>query len=529
MFNKELITVITLFTLAITSKVYALEKGTLDHIDYVPKKGYLISDIDDFNLDYNDSIMNLYKNKTNDELEKLNLFKTIDIPTPEMWLEDWKVDKNNQKLYEKYKKNMRIPDPNNNDTVYQILVMSRNAYVPPDNNDWVDLTEFGWNILHPFGWNSDPNERTSNRVRGYIFRNEVQKVIVVSIKGTSAGLFGIGGPTADFDKLNDNMMFSCCCALVDLSWNRICDCYSGISNTCEMSCLKRVSSTYNNSYYEQLMDIYKSDEIQKRREEGYDIFFTGHSLGGALASLSGLSLYAPVFTFEAPGEEQFARRIGIKLSKNNSKNGESREEYMNLPIYHFGNNGDPIYTGKCNGITSACYYSGFAMETKCHVGKMYMFDLSKNRNEDPVDDNPGNNDPVNDDPVNDDPDIRPVDPPKENNNNDTPTQSYLKTKESPIFLINKSSIEEHQFHLFMKRTNEESQNDMKGGEVNPSLKAPRVPSNPGKLNMLHHRVDYVIRLLKKWEGPWPVEDIQNECTDCANWDFIEGDGDEGHT
>ena len=36
-----------------------------------------------------------------------------------------------------------------------------------------------------------------------------------------------------------------------------------------------------------------------------------------------------------------------------------------------------------------------------------MFDLSKNRNEDPADGNPGN-----DNPDIDDPNIRPVDPPK---------------------------------------------------------------------------------------------------------------------
>jgi len=48
-------------------------------------------------------------------------------------------------------------------------------------------------------------------------------------------------------------MFSCCCAIVDVSWSRVCDCHSGIANTCETTCLKRVSSTYENSYYGQLM------------------------------------------------------------------------------------------------------------------------------------------------------------------------------------------------------------------------------------------------------------------------------------
>jgi len=513
MFHNDIIIIFTLFILAIfNTKVDAkLEPGKLDTLEYIPKKGYLTKDIKEFQLDYSESLKEIYSSKTEDDLDKLDLFKTINIKTPKLWLDGWKLDKANDKLIKRYKKEMRIPDPSNNDTVYQLLVMSRNAYVPPESSDWVELTEYGWDILYPFGWNSDSNERTSNRVRGYIFKNESKKIIVVSIKGTSAGLFGIGGPTADYDKLNDNMMFSCCCAVVDVSWNwaRVCNCHSGIANTCEKSCLKRESLHYDNSYYEQLMAIYKSDDIQKWREEGYDVFFTGHSLGGALASLSGLSLYTPVFTYEAPGEAQFAERIGIVPPK---------EDYENIPIYHFGNNGDPIYTGKCTGITSACYYSGFAMETRCHVGKMYMFDLDKNRNKDPVDDTPDDGD---------NPDEQPVEDPKGKQMN-TQTSSSFKSKESPVFLYNKSSIDEHQFQMvLLKRSQENSKNTQ--SDVDPSLKFPTVPSNPSKLNMLHHRVDYVITLIKKWEGPWPEEFIQDTCKDCEDWHFIEADGDEGVT
>jgi len=148
MFNKKIITIFTIFILTIVSKVNALEakKGILDNFDYVPKKGYLINNIEDFNLDYNESIKQLNSNKTKDELKKLDAFQTIEIDTPEIWLEDWKLNKNKE-LLKRYGKKMRVPDPNHNDTVYQLLVMSRNAYVPPENNDWVDLTEFGWEIV----------------------------------------------------------------------------------------------------------------------------------------------------------------------------------------------------------------------------------------------------------------------------------------------------------------------------------------------------------------------------------------------
>ena len=48
------------------------------------------------------------------------------------------------------------------------------------------------------------------------------------------------------------MMFSCCCAIVDISWKGICDCHSGIPNTCETKCLREKSLSYDNSYFNQL-------------------------------------------------------------------------------------------------------------------------------------------------------------------------------------------------------------------------------------------------------------------------------------
>lgn len=60
----------------------------------------------------------------------------------------------------------------------------------------------------------------------------------MSIKGTSAGwAVGGGGPTVKKDKLNDNLMFSCCCARVGPTWSTVCDCYSG-GYKCDQSCLQ---------------------------------------------------------------------------------------------------------------------------------------------------------------------------------------------------------------------------------------------------------------------------------------------------
>jgi hypothetical protein len=61
--------------------------------------------------------------------------------------------------------------------------------------------------------------------------------VIISIKGTSAGVLGSGGPTAKNDKFNDNLLFSCCCARVDFSWSPVCDCYAG-GYKCEQTCLE---------------------------------------------------------------------------------------------------------------------------------------------------------------------------------------------------------------------------------------------------------------------------------------------------
>lgn len=63
--------------------------------------------------------------------------------------------------------------------------------------------------------------------------------MVISVKGTSAGwLVGGGGPTVKKDKLNDNLLFSCCCARVGPTWSPVCDCYEG-NYKCDQGCLEK--------------------------------------------------------------------------------------------------------------------------------------------------------------------------------------------------------------------------------------------------------------------------------------------------
>lgn len=102
---------------------------------------------------------------------------------------------------------------------------------------WVEnFTIYGYIVTqsNPFGWEPD-----ADGFRGHIFVSEDNSTVIISIKGTSAGwIVGGGGPTAVKDKLNDNLLFSCCCARVGPTWFPVCDCYSG-GYTCDQTCVEQ--------------------------------------------------------------------------------------------------------------------------------------------------------------------------------------------------------------------------------------------------------------------------------------------------
>ncbi|THH08706.1 hypothetical protein EW145_g2524 [Phellinidium pouzarii] len=103
-----------------------------------------------------------------------------------------------------------IPAPNVEDreTLLTLAKMTNNAYFGHSSKDWYPLEPYWGNISYPFGWEPD-----ADGFRGYIFVSEDNSTVVLSVKGTSAGwLVGDGGPTVKKDKLNDNLLFSCCCA-----------------------------------------------------------------------------------------------------------------------------------------------------------------------------------------------------------------------------------------------------------------------------------------------------------------------------
>lgn len=83
----------------------------------------------------------------------------------------------------------------------------------------------------PVGWEPD-----DDGFRGYVFATEDNSTVALTIKGTSVPIIG-GGPTIEKDKLNDNLLFSCCCGRVNSRWTPVCDCFRG-DWKCNQECVE---------------------------------------------------------------------------------------------------------------------------------------------------------------------------------------------------------------------------------------------------------------------------------------------------
>jgi len=99
-----------------------------------------------------------------------------------------------------------------------------------------------------------------------------------------------------------------------------------------------------------------------------NIWLVGHSLGGGLASLLGSTFGLPAVAFESPGERLAAGRLHLPLPPSN------HSHVSQVPVTHVYHNADPIPQGACTGFVSLCSQAGFALETRCHLGKSIVYD-----------------------------------------------------------------------------------------------------------------------------------------------------------
>jgi lipase ATG15 len=206
--------------------------------------------------------------------------------------------------------------------------MANNAYYSDiDKSNWKILPEYNVSKMEP------------ELIMGYVFSDEISKTHIISFKGTN---IYPGGKTRELDKFNDNLYFSCCLNIT--------------KGKCEKDSYKQslnLESNYIN--YGQIIvnNIKKIINFDKG-----NVIFTGHSLGGAVATYMGILYNKTVVTFQTPGEKRYSKLSG--LDKNKS-----------IPnIYHIGHDADPIFNGDCGWW---CKIMGYYIETKCHYGKVCRY------------------------------------------------------------------------------------------------------------------------------------------------------------
>ncbi|KAL8674130.1 MAG: hypothetical protein Q9168_001467 [Polycauliona sp. 1 TL-2023] len=257
------------------------------------------------------------------------------------------------------------PNVTDKETVVTLALMAANAYdQDPHTGEWEDVNG-GFNYSDSFGWEGDG-------LRGHIFADEGNQTVVVALKGTTPAVFDGAGSTTK-DKVNDNLFFSCCCGQGGhYLWKQVCDCSSS-AFTCNQTCLVQALRR-ENRYYQAATELYGN---VTQLYPNSNVWFAGHSLGGSVSSMLGLTFGLPVTTFEAPGEALAAARLGLPVPPDTHPSAPQTRS--NTGAYHFGHTADPIFMGTCNSVTSGCTLGGYAMETQCHTGKVCIYDTVKDK------------------------------------------------------------------------------------------------------------------------------------------------------
>jgi lipase ATG15 len=221
------------------------------------------------------------------------------------------------------------------ETIKYLAEMSYDAYIKINGSGWYDFD------ATPF-------------IKGYIFWHDNRYII--SLKGTS--LF-IG--SAKDDRFNDNLFFSCCYYKQSNLFRNTCDIKTP-EHTCSKSCYTD-SLNFESNYLNVLNKI--SVNLEPIINSN-NVIFTGHSLGGLMATYLAIKYNKTAVTFETPGTRHYFDSVSLDYSGASDK------------IFHFGHTSDPIFMGNCNLRSSLCYIGGYILRTKCHVGNTCIYD-SKNK------------------------------------------------------------------------------------------------------------------------------------------------------
>ena len=260
-----------------------------------------------------------------------------------------------------------IPGPNVTDrgTVLNFALMAANAYDQTrDESEWEDAKP-PFNLSSSFGWQGDG-------LRGHVFADKTNSTIVLSLKGTTPAVFD-GAETTTNDKINDNLMFSCCCGQGGhYLWLKVCDCMTS-TYTCNQTCTTQALKG-KDRYYHASIELYGN--VTELYPDA-NVWLAGHSLGGSVVSLLGLTFGLPVITFQAPGDALPASRLGLPTPPGYELNAHQTRQYTGA--YHFGHTADPIFMGTCNAATSACTLGFYAMESVCHTGHRCVWDVVEDK------------------------------------------------------------------------------------------------------------------------------------------------------
>lgn len=262
-------------------------------------------------------------------------------------------------------------------------------------NNWFDMTydniynlaELSHKVYYENEEKRIDISKDNDTVRAYLFSSEDFKTHIISIKGTST-ILGKNIKVLNSvynDKFNDNLFYSCCfykqsnlfnkddklikekCWNDEESHNNKQMVFSN-KKICKKKCFNAMNDHDLNyitimNYIIQSLKLNDKYNIDFEKDE---ILFTGHSLGGTLATIMGVMYNKIAISFQSPGVKNFLENSHIFNKYIN------KDSYEN--IYNFGHNADIIFKGKCKGKFSFCYIGGYNIETKCHIGKVCEYD-----------------------------------------------------------------------------------------------------------------------------------------------------------